>query len=206
MTKHIPIVAFLALPLFFQTAFAHPTPDIPVRSSFGADGSVTIRVEVDPRCFAADPLNEPYLENALLQSFEQEKKAELFLRTEKLIMDSIEFWMYPVGQVLPDFKMKFSTFSNKELTWNQGDRAANTLQCAETPVVITAEWKTDASRLSAYQIKAKKAGKFSIRFINELSGQEQPLNVLFPGEASYKLDLTSWAESVGAKASQATKN
>ncbi|MGI8604432.1 MAG: hypothetical protein ACR2OZ_15770 [Verrucomicrobiales bacterium] len=81
------------------------------------------------------------------------------------------------------------------MIWNSARLAEATTAIAQIPVVITAEWKTDASRWSGYQIKAKQSGKFSVRFINDVNGKEQPLNVLFPGEESYKLDLTSWAKS-----------
>lgn len=185
--------------LFCQTAAAHPVPDIPVRSSFHADGSLTIRVEVDPRCFAEDPLNEPYLENALLQSFHPDKKQALFSKAEELLMKTIEFRMEPVGRVLPDFKMRFTTFADTALTWNTEQPATNTVECAETPVVITAEWTTTASVLSGYQIRAAKVGKFSIRVIHRVNDKPQPLNVLFPGEESDRLDLIPWAKTVGAK-------
>jgi hypothetical protein len=154
---------------------------------------------VDPRCFAEDPLNEPYLENALLQTFTKRQKEELFEKTKRLIRESIEFRMLPKGPVFPDFKMKFTSFSNADLTWNADHPDENTVQCAETPAVITAEWKTEASQFSAFQIKARKEGFFSVRFINDLNGEEQPLNVLFPGEESYKLVLTGWAETVASK-------
>ena len=191
------LISFLLA--FCHDTFSHPIPDIPVRAFFSQDGVVNIRVEVDSRCFAKDPLNEPYLENAVLQAYNQEVKERLFLQAEKLIRKSIEFWMHPVGQVLPSFKMKFTSFSNKDLTWDSENPAENTTECAEMPVVITAEWETDASRLSGYQIKATNEGEFSVYFINDLNGEDQPLNVLFPGEASYVLDLTPWASAVIAK-------
>ena len=40
-------------------AFAHPIPDIPVRAFFQADGSALFQVEIDTRCFEADPVMAP---------------------------------------------------------------------------------------------------------------------------------------------------
>lgn len=105
-------VVFVPLAVLCQMAVAHPIPDIPVRSSFSGDGPVTIRVEVDPRCFASDPLNEPYLDNARLLSLERGKKAELLSKADAFIKDSIEFRAQPTLQLQPEFKMKFTTFAN----------------------------------------------------------------------------------------------
>ena len=185
----------LGLIVLCQATAAHPIPDIPVRSVFSADGSATIRIEVDPRCFASDPLNEPYLENDRLHSLEREQKAELFRKTEAFIKDSIEFFAPPAGPVVPAFKMKFTTFANKPLPWSTARAAENPAANAQVPVVITAEWKVDASRWSGFQIKAKPTGKLSVIFLNDLNGKEQPLNVLFPGEESYRLDLSAWAKT-----------
>ena len=185
------VVLSLALSAIGQSTFAHPVPDIPVRSTFGNDGSVTIRVEVDPRCFTPDPLNEPYLENARLLSLDREKKSELFSKARALIQDSIEFQAPPIGQLQPKFTLKFTTFDNIPLVWNSARLADTTDPAAQTPVVLTAEWKPDASQWSGYQVKATPKGKFSVRFINFVNGKEQPLNVLFPGEESYQLDLFS---------------
>ncbi|MCS1410838.1 MAG: hypothetical protein M2R45_04033 [Verrucomicrobia subdivision 3 bacterium] len=193
MNHFIPIL--LAVTFDF-TVFGHPIPDLPVRSSFQPDGSVTIQVEVDPRCFAADPLNEPYLENAILQDYTNEQKAELFKKAKQLIENYVEFWMHPLGQVLPHFDMSFTTFANKDLTWNSETPETNSIECAETPVVITAEWKTNAPKMSGYQIKATEEGTFSVYFINHLNGENQPLNVLFPGEDSYILDLEPWSQAI----------
>jgi hypothetical protein len=195
----------LILAAFGQSIFAHPIPDIPVRSSFNDDRSVTIRVEVDPRCFAADPLNEPYLDNARLLPLEREKKAELFSKAEALIKDFIEFRAQPAGRLHPEFKLKFTTFANKALIWNPTRLAESNAASAQTPVMITAEWKADASQWSGYQIKATQKGKFSVLFINSVNGKEQPLNVLFPGEQSYMLDLTAWAKCVAKSSADKTR-
>jgi hypothetical protein len=179
-----------------RAAVAHPEPDIPVRSSFGPDGHVTIRVEVDPRCFTRDPLNEPYLENASMQALPEGEKTELFSKAARFISEFIEFRALPMGMLRPEFKMKFTTFQNKELVWNAAKPAENAAAVAQTPVVITAEWKVDASSWTGYQIKSSSKGKLGVQFINDLNGKSQALNVLFPGEESYTLDLIAWAKGI----------
>ncbi|HUF63610.1 MAG TPA: hypothetical protein VMN36_16155 [Verrucomicrobiales bacterium] len=175
---------------------AHPAPDIPVRSTFNDDGTVTIRVELDPRCFAEDPMHEPYLENADFQSYTPEQKTGLLSRARRLIDDSIEFRLLPGGPIQPEFEMRFTTFAGQPLLWNVEKPAENTAECGVAPVVVTAEWTVDASKATGYQIKARKAGKFSVHFVNRLGEKEQRLHVLFPGEESYVLGLKGWAESL----------
>ena len=55
---------FIVLPFAFflaQSVSSHPIPDVPVRSSFERDGTATIQVEIEPRCFGEDPPTAPYL-------------------------------------------------------------------------------------------------------------------------------------------------
>ncbi len=179
------LVPVLSLILINQAAFSHPVPDIPVRASFASDGTVTIQVEVDPRCFAPDPLNEPYLINGNLQRVDEEKKAKLFAQTKRFIQQYIEFRAEPDGPFQPALALRFTAFANEELT---------TSSAAQTPVVITGECRVDASHWKGYQIKSQKSIKLSVQFINDVNGKEQPLNVLFPGEESYMLDLGDWSK------------
>ena len=58
-------------------------------------------------------------------------------------------------------------------------------------MVIQAEWKFKLpENVKTYQVKALPAGRFSVLFINRVIGEKRDLNVLFPSEASYKLDLS----------------
>lgn len=173
----------------------HPVPDIPVRSSFEADGKGIVRVEIDPRCFAEDPLNEPYLENSVFQKFDESRRAVLKEKAAGLIAKMIEFRLHPGGKINPDFRMKFTTFDNEPLKWNAEDSSTNTAECGKRPVMITAEWSLDTSEAEGYQIAASEAAKFSIQFINFVAKQPQRLHVLFPGEESYVLPLASGGET-----------
>ena len=177
MTVRVVLVVSILIPL---GAFAHPIPDIPVRSFFDSDGGATIQVEVDPRCFAPDPLNEPYLVTAALQSMEVEEKAQLFSRTKGFIARLITLRTAPGGPLQPAFDLRFTAFGDEELTAGSPD---------STPVVITAECKIDASDWEEYQVASGKEMPFSVQVINMVKGERQPLNVLFPGEESQVLDL-----------------
>ncbi len=171
------LVVSILIPL---RAFSHPIPDIPVRSFFASDGTATIQVEVDPRCFTPDPLHEPYLVMAALQTMKEEKKAQLFSRTKRFIARLITLRATPGGPFQPAFDLRFTAFADEELTAGSPD---------STPVVITAECKIDASDWEGYQVASGKEMPFSVQIINVVKGEQQPLNVLFPGEESYKLDL-----------------
>ncbi len=176
------------------TCLAHPVPDIPVRSTFGADGKVTVLIEIDPRCFEDDALHAPYLGNATFQSYSKEQRESLKKRAKSLIEKTIEFDFEPKSPaVVPAFEMSFTTFANKPLEKQPAKRA-------ETPVMITAKWVANALKLTSYRIKSKKAGKYSLKCINHLGKEKQRLHVLFPGETSYRLDLKEWASSIDAEA------
>jgi hypothetical protein len=187
---------WLALAARCPLALAHPVPDIPVRAEFAPDGTVTLRAEVDPRCFAADPLNEPYLENATFQEFSDPQKRELVAKTLRLLSETVEIRFLPEGAAKPKFHCQFTTLGSRELTWDTKAPETNTPTCAELPVTVTAEWKTDASRFQAYQVKSGENGKFSLVVLSSLNGQAQPPNVLFPGEESRPVDLAAWAAQV----------
>ena len=173
-------VAVVPSILLLPTAFSHPIPDIPVRSFFAGDGTATIQVEVDPRCFASDPLHEPYLMKAVFQTMEEEEKAQLFSQTKKFIARLITLRATPDGPLQPEFDLRFTAFGDEELTagmpW-------------DTPVVITGESKVDASHWEDYQVASVKEMPFSVKVINVVEGEQQSLNVLFPGEKSKVLDL-----------------
>ena len=59
------------------------------------------------------------------------------------------------------------------------------------PVVIVAQWQAkELTGLTGYQVEALKTGRYGVHFINRIDGKPQKLNVLFPGEKSYRLDLS----------------
>ena len=173
------LFVFLLLFSRFLTV-AHPVPDLPVRAQFNFKGEVVIRVEVDPRCFVADAENEPYLVNGVYQALNKKDLADLENKTGELIAKSIGFYFDPPISLEQKFTYYYTTLANKPLDKKD-----------QTPVVIQAEWKFKLpENVKTYQVKALPAGRFSVLFINRVIGEKRDLNVLFPGEASYKLDLS----------------
>lgn len=173
--------SLLAVLLLHGTTLAHPTPDIPVRGYFPGDGTARITVEVDPRCLAADPNTEPSTVPAKLAALTPEEKAALTRRAGEIIRRGVEFTLEPVGQIQPDFSFSFSGKNNSPLTG------------ADDIVVITATWTTTlAAGLTGWRIRSTPESSLSVVFQNIIRGQTHPrLAVLFPGERSYTLDLTT---------------
>ena len=164
---------------------AHPMPDVPVTTRFGPAGQVVIRVEVDPRCFTADPLNEPYLTWVRWQKMKTEEKETLQKKALLFISENIEFRNVQ-GVLKPSFSVRFTTFGDRPLkeagaTPNEEDK--------ETPVMLTAEWETNASNWQTYQVKNGKRCKFSVPVLTYVSGTLKPKSVLFPGEESRPVEI-----------------
>ncbi len=182
------LTVFLLILATAGVTFAHPVPDIPVRGFFEEDGTARIQVEVDPRAFKKDPVSEPYLANWVLGESDQKEKAELIRKAGELVEKSIRFRLRPLGIVAPEFEWKFTSHGNKAL------------ENAEDPVMITGEWKTKIpAGIEGYQIEATKEGALSVVFVNQLKGKQvERLNVLFPGETSFLLDLTGVTSNLPA--------
>jgi len=167
------------------TAVAHPVPDIPVRGVFKSGGGLALQVEIDPRCFEDDPENTPYMQHWVLKEMNEKERDKLNEQCRKLIASTVEFRFEPNGKFFPKFRYRYSTLGGKPL----GKKL-------DAPVVILAEWETKIpDQVRGYRIKALPKGKFSVKFVNFLDGKPQDLNVLFPGEASYELDLTKLLSS-----------
>lgn len=183
--NHRPMQAafFLLLTLALVTARAHPIPDIPVRTFFPGDGTARVKVEVDPRCFAADPDLEPSLVPAKLAEKTAEQRTELEHKAADLVQRCIEFTLDPVGRIQPEFRFTFT---------GKGEAP---LAGAEDVVVLTGEWRTTlAAGLSGWRIRSTPEAKLSVVFQNIIRGETHPrLAVLFPGEKSYTLDLAGLA-------------
>lgn len=183
----LPVSSFLALLgsicvlLSPATARAHPEPDIPVRTQFMKDGTCTVTIELDPRCFVAEPITTPYTVKRALDAMTPERKAELRKLSRDLIKTSIEFLFEPTGKVEPEFGVDFSGINNAPLKTD------------EDPVMLVCTWKTKMPPgATGWRLKATKAAKFAIIFRNYLEGVEQPrFSVLFPGETSFLFDLRS---------------
>jgi hypothetical protein len=183
-------IIFLACLAFAgPEVLGHPIPDLPVRGYFHKGGAAILRVEVDPRCFAKDAEQEPYLQKWVLDESSEAEKKKLFAQARELISKSITFHFEPGGQVEPDFEWRFTSHDAKRLL-EDGD-----------PVVMTAEWKTVISKeVRGYRIKALDDHEFAVPFINHFEGKPiERVAVLFPGEESFLLDLSRHQSKAAAK-------
>jgi hypothetical protein len=163
------------------TALAHPIPDIPVRSFFETGGASTITVEVDPRCFDANPEDAASLLHWAWKPKPAEEKAALQEKARELVRRSVQFFFEPLGQIQPEFAFEFTGKNRAPLLGE------------EDIVVLTGTWKTTVpSGLTGWRISATPEAQFSVVFQNSIDGQAHPrLAVLFPKESSFTLDLTA---------------
>ena len=96
----------------------------------------------------------------------------------ELIRKYIDFTLIHLTRLNP-ISLFITPFGNKPIVKKE-----------ESPVVLQPEWKFELpANVKIYQLKASPVGRFSVLFINRIMGEKQDLNVLFPGESSYKLDL-----------------
>ena len=174
------LIPCLLLLMAHATALAHPIPDVPVRGEFKADRSTTIQIEVDPRCFAEDSTNTPYLKKDELDRMSKKERDELLAKAKAFVSKKVRLHFEPMDSVKLSFSYSFVEQPNATPDSDGG-----------VPVLIIAEWKAMLpTNVTSYQLEALKPGAFGIFFLNKVAGKDQKLNVLFPGEKSYKLDLS----------------
>ncbi|MES2505989.1 MAG: alkaline phosphatase D family protein [Verrucomicrobiota bacterium] len=166
------------------SAWAHPVPDIPVRAYFTQEGKCTLTVEVDPRCFTADPNAAPSLMQPILPTLSEARVKELQTRARELVKKYVEFLFEPSGPVQPDFQFEFTGH----------DRAP--LDSEDDIVVLTGTWETQVPAGSkGWRIRATQDTPLAVVFRNYIAGVEHPkFSVLFPGETSFPFDLNAPAQ------------
>lgn len=177
------VALVLALVCLFggAAARAHPEPDLPVRTHFMKDGSCIVKIEVDPRCFADEPITTPYTVKRAMDAMTPERKEELKKQARDLITKSIDFLFEPGGKASPGFAVEFSGISEAPL------------KAEEDPIMLICTWKTKTPpNATGWRLHATKAAKFAVIFRNYIEGVETPrFSVLFPGETSFVFDLTA---------------
>lgn len=194
MTRLLTFFTLATIALLPFAAEAHPIPDIPVRGYFKSDGTATLRIEIDPRCFAEDAEQEPYLQFWVLKEMKDAEKDALKKQARDYAKKHLEFWFKPL-KIVPEFKYDFTSFDNKKL------------EKIDDSVMITGEWKTKVPKgIEGYQIKSLESGTIDVQFLNHLDGKAlERIHVLFPGETSFLLDLsklTAMAPAVSEPASE----
>jgi hypothetical protein len=160
---------------------AHPLPDIPVRGSFEADGAVTIRVEIDPRCFEPDPEQETYLTHVVLTDLVSPAEQDGMKKQAQALVDQgVEFFFEPQGQFKPEWVWEFTTLGGGKLV-NYDDS-----------VVITGTWRSKLpAGTTGYSIRANDPKNLAVVFENTLHGKSvERVAILFPKEKSFTLDMS----------------
>lgn len=163
---------------FFCSAYTHPIPDIPILGSFNSDGNSSIIIEIDPRSFAEDPESIPFITANAFKDFPDSNKTELLLKAQEMIRDAFDLRFGETSWFLPDFDLNFTEK-------DAGDLSEDNI------VVIKGRHDTFVeSNSTFYQIRAKEEAPYDLIFTNQIDGKPQRrVNVLFPGEESFKLDL-----------------
>jgi hypothetical protein len=181
------LFAFLALG---RLAWAHPIPDLPVRASFEADGSCQIQVEIDLRCFEADPNKAPSVLQEEFLKMSPEQREQLKQKAKAYLPGSVEFFFEPLGRLAPEFTFDFTTPDGNALTK------------PDDIVVLTGIWRTKIpAGIAGYRIRAVPGRNLSVLYLNRLLGKQvERMQVLFPGEDSFVLDLTGVASKNAATA------
>jgi hypothetical protein len=167
----------LALLLFSRLAWANPEPDVPVYCHFDKDSSVTVRIEIDPRCFTDDPMAERYLMKVDLNYRSKESLEQLKTQAADAVARWVQFVPEPASELKPVFTFVFT---------GQNQAA---LMKADDPVVITATCTLRPSTpLRSLRIKATSEARWSVVVRYDLDGIEQPrFATLFAGETSFAM-------------------
>ena len=163
----------------FLRVLAHPIPDIPVLGSFYTDGNASILVEIDTRSFAEDPESVPFLIQSSFDELSSQQKEDLLLQGKLMVSEALEIKFGHRDWHLPDFVFSFTEKNATELS-------------EENIVVIRASHQVFLPSNSAfYQIRAKNEAAYDLIFTNIINDEPQRrVNVLFPGEESFQLDLS----------------
>ncbi|MGY8640328.1 MAG: hypothetical protein ACKVJU_04430 [Verrucomicrobiales bacterium] len=179
MNFRLTVIVIITL-VFGTVVMAHPIPDIPVRAFFYGSGKARIEVEIDPRCFLEDPNEELYMLYWYFQRCDEAEK-------QKMIDDAIAFvptrlkfaFESSQGVRKPKYEVDFTTHDGRPL------------EKLDDPVVMRLVWETVLPKTAkTYQIQTKKVGILSVIPLNHVNNEAvEKVQVLFPGEDSYVLDL-----------------
>ena len=171
------VVAAIAACASIQHLQANPEPEIPVHVQFNTDGTCTLTVEVDPRCFTADPMHERYLMKVDLTHQTAQELDQLKAEAASAVKAWIIFRGEPDLALKPEFQYQFT---------GQGQAL---LRQPDDPVVITGTWHFPAPpALGALRIESAKNARYAIVVSFAFGGIKQPKTAtLFPGEKSFAI-------------------
>ncbi len=186
--------ALLLVHALIAAAWSHPVPDLPVRSHFNIGGGAEIRVEVDPRCFEADPEKVDYYQKEKIADLPGDEVQKLKAKADIFVGERLRFLFDPVGEVKPAFVWEFKKLGDGGVPFETDDKAL--LKGNET--VLVGSWKaTVVAGMTGYRVEAlpmtpEKMGiPLNVMFLNFIGGKQvERYAVLYPGETSFTLDLT----------------
>ena len=169
----------LLYPLF---CWAHPIPDLPVIGSFERNGSASITIEVDPRCFAEDPEDVPFLEKEAFAKLNSQEKKALTDQARNLIQKALRIRFGSEEWFFPEFRFEFLAKEHETIELD-----------GDVVLIRATHERTLTPEMKSYQIKALDSADYDLVFTNVLGGKPQRrVNVLWPGEESFVLDLSTF--------------
>lgn len=178
MKVFLSLITCLLCPLF---SWAHPIPDIPVIGSFERSGSASITIEIDPRCFAEDPEEVPFLQKDAFDKLGEQEKKELTDKARNLLKKSLRLRFGSGKWVFPEFRFEFLTKEHETIVLD-----------GDIVLIRGTHERTLSPELRSYQIKAMDDAPYDLVFTNIVDGKPlRRVNVLWPGEESFILDLSS---------------
>ncbi len=170
---------FIPLLIFVHCLVGHPIPDIPIVGKFNSDGNCSILVEIDTRSFAEDPEAVPFLTKTEFEKLSDSNKSALIFKANNMIEDALLLRFGDTEWYLPAFDLSF--------TEKEGGDFSD-----ENIVVVVGRHNTFLDpNASFYQIRSKAEAPYDLIFTNQINGKPQRrVNVLFPDEESFQLDLS----------------
>ena len=121
------------------------------------------------------------LEWEALNKLTEEEKENLLLQGKNMIQDTLLIRFNEKKWFLPSFDYNFE----KKI-------GGNSVEETDTFVIRGYAHRKLDSDINSYQIRAKESAEYDVIFTNRLNGIAQKrVNVLFPGEDSFILDLTN---------------
>ena len=133
-------------------------------------------MEIDPRAFSKDPEAEPFLTFTSFKEMNASVRQGLLQEGKSLVEQSLQVRMRSQDWFLPNFDFQFNEKSDDENN--------------ETIILIRAFAELSRERNDTYQIRSLGTSSLDLIFTNQINGiPHRRVNVLFPGEESFVLNL-----------------
>lgn len=175
MLKKLP---FLFLLFAANQLFAHPAPELAVRTHFdSAMRTLTIRFEADPRVlFDGNPEEVPFLKPFVVDAMSDEEKEAEIAKVEAYALEAVALYLSSEQRLEPKFEWSYGVFGDS-------DEAVT----PDSDLVIHGEWTvTVPETATGFYIAPREGLPVSVRYENFLNGEKlERYQVLFGGETSY---------------------